>query len=421
MGSVAGTGTILSVVRRKRRFQAGCLLCFEEITTVDDSISPANEFLVFGAPAIEESEIQEVVASLRSGWLGTGPKVAQFEEDFRQYKNAKNAIAVNSCTAALHLSMLAAGLRPGDEVITTPLTFCATINAIIHAGATPVLADIDPDTMNIDPQEIERRITHKTKAILPVHFAGRACQMDAIMAIAERHQLKVIEDCAHAIETEYQGRKAGTFGDFGCFSFYVTKNIVTGEGGMVLTANQEDAGRIKILALHGMSNDAWKRFGDEGYKHYYVTECGFKYNMMDLQAAIGIHQLRRIEAYWKRREEIWQRYSEVFADLPVHLPRAPEAGTRHAYHLYTILVDEDTCGIARDAFLNAMTKHHIGVGVHYLSIPEHPYYQEAFGWKPTDYPNAARIGRQTVSLPLSAKLTEGDVQNIVRAVQSTIC
>ncbi len=387
---------------------------------MDNSIPVTDKFLVFGSPVIEDAEIEEVVATLKSGWLGTGPKVAQFEDDFREYKRAKHAIAVNSCTAALHLSMLAAGLQPGDEVITTPLTFCASINAIIHAGATPVLADIDPDTMNIDPKEIETRITNKTKAILPVHFAGRSCEMDAIMAIAGRHKLKVIEDCAHAIETEYQGGRAGTFGDFGCFSFYVTKNIVTGEGGMVLTANQEDAARVKILALHGMSNDAWKRFSDEGYKHYHVTECGFKYNMMDLQAAIGIHQLSRIEAYWKRRKEVWERYNEAFECLPITLPKDPEHGTRHAYHLYTILVDEGRCGIARDTFLDAMTRYNIGVGVHYLSIPEHPYYQRTFGWKPQDYPNAADCGRQTVSLPLSANLSPAAVHRVIGAVTAIL-
>jgi dTDP-4-amino-4,6-dideoxygalactose transaminase len=375
-------------------------------------------FLVFGAPAIEEPEIQEVVASMRSGWLGTGPKVAQFEEDFRNYKKAAYAVAVNSCTAALHLSMLVAGLQQGDEVITTPMTFCATVNAIIHAGLKPVLADIDPVSMNIDPVQIKMKITSKTRAILPVHFAGRACDMDSIMAIAKDHNLKVIEDCAHAIETEYKGRKTGTFGDFGCFSFYVTKNIVTGEGGMVLTQKEEDAARIKTLALHGMSRDAWKRFRDEGYKHYFVTECGFKYNMMDLQAAIGIHQLKRIESYWKRRWQIWRQYNEAFADLPVTLPAEPELESRHAFHMYTILVDEKRCGVNRDAFLNAMTRQKIGVGVHYLSIPEHPYYQSTFGWSPEDYPNAMTIGRQTVSLPISAKLTERDVSDVIESVRS---
>lgn len=379
-----------------------------------------DDFLVFGAPVIEDAEIEEVVASMKSGWLGTGPKVARFENDFSTYKGAEFAAALNSCTAALHLSILAAGIKPGDEVITTPLTFCATVNAIIHAGATPVLADVDPITMNIDPREIEKKITSRTRALLPVHFAGRSCEMDRIMSIASKHSLKVIEDCAHAIETEYHGRKAGTFGDFGCFSFYVTKNIVTGEGGMVLARLEEDIARIKILGLHGMSKDAWRRFSDDGYKHYQVMECGFKYNMMDLQAAIGVHQLQRVEPYWEKRNRIWQRYNEAFAALPLGRPADPEPGTRHALHLYTILIDEADTSISRDAFLNAMTAHKIGVGVHYLSIPEHPYYQHTFGWKPEDYPNAMRIGRQTVSLPISAKLTDKDVDDVIDAVKWSI-
>jgi dTDP-4-amino-4,6-dideoxygalactose transaminase len=379
-----------------------------------------KSFLVFGAPAIEDAEINEVVAIMKTGWLGTGPKVAQFEKEFAFYKNATHVAALNSCTAALHLSILAAGIKAGDEVITTPMTFCATVNAIIHAGATPVLADVDPKTMNIDPEQIEARITSKTRAILPVHFAGRPCNMDAIIGIARRHDLKVIEDCAHAIETEYKGQKAGTFGDFGCFSFYVTKNIVTGEGGMVLAQREGDIARIKVLGLHGMSKDAWKRFSDEGYKHYQVVECGYKYNMMDLQAAIGIHQLKRVERYWIRREEIWKRYNDAFSSLPIGHPVDPEPGTRHAYHLYTILVDKEKTGISRDGFLDAMTKKNIGVGVHYLSIPEHPYYQEKFSWKPQSYVNAMKIGRQTVSLPISAKLTDGDVEDVIEGVRESL-
>jgi dTDP-4-amino-4,6-dideoxygalactose transaminase len=361
-----------------------------------------------------------VVDSLTSGWLGTGPKVARFEQDFLAYKNARYAAALNSCTAALHLSILAAGIGPGDEVITTPMTFCATVNAIIHAGATPVLADVDPVTMNIDPAEIERRITPRTKALLPVHFAGRPCEMDRIMEIARARGLAVIEDCAHAIETEYHGTKAGLFGDFGCFSFYVTKNIVTGEGGLVLARREEDIARIRILGLHGMSKDAWKRFGDEGYKHYQVVECGFKYNMMDLQAAIGIHQLARVEEYWKLREALWLRYMDAFADLPVTLPAAPAPDTRHALHLFTIRIDEQRAGISRDAFLDAMTRLKIGVGVHYLSIPEHPYYQDRFGWSPDEYPHARDIGRSTVSLPLSPKLTAADADDVIAAVHAVL-
>ena len=236
------------------------------------------------------------------------------------------------------------------------------------------------------------------------------------MDIAQRHNLKVIEDCAHAIETEYKGQKAGTFGDFGCFSFYSTKNIVTGEGGMLLAKRDEDIARIKVLGLHGMSKDAWKRFGDEGFKHYQVVECGFKYNMMDMQAALGVHQLKRVEAYGQRRSQIWQYYMAAFTDLPVGLPAPVEANTRHAYHLFTILIDKEKAGVSRDGFLDRMTADGIGVGVHYMSIPEHPYYQQTFGWKPEDYPNAMRIGRQIVSLPISAKLNDADIVDVASAV-----
>lgn len=379
-------------------------------------IRSKDKFLVFGSPLIEEAEIEEVVACLRSAWIGTGPRVADFEARFAAYKGVKDAVALNSCTAALHLSLLAAGLEPGDEVITTPLTFCATVNAILHAGATPVLADIDPLTLNIDPREVERRLTPRTRALLPVHFAGRACDMDALLGTAQRHGLKVIEDCAHAIETEYKERKAGTFGDFGCFSFYSTKNVVTGEGGMVTAKREEDLARLKVLGLHGMSKDAWKRFGDEGFKHYQVVECGFKYNMMDLQAALGIHQLARVERNWAKRREVWRRYMDALAHLPIGLPAPVEAGTRHGYHLFTILVDEAQCGVSRDAFLDRMTRLGIGVGVHYLSLPEHPYYQQTLGWRPEDYPHAMKVGRQILSVPLSAKLSGTDTEDVIRAV-----
>ncbi len=382
----------------------------------DDPVRPKERFLVFGSPAIGEEEIEEVIASMKSGWLGTGPKVRRFESDFKSYKGVSHAVAVNSCTAALHLSILAANIKPGDEVITTPLTFCATVNSIIHAGATPVLADVDPLTLNIDPEQVRAKISPNTKALLPVHFAGRACDMDALSEIAQDHGLKIIEDCAHAIETEYRGRKTGTFGDFGCFSFYVTKNVVTGEGGMVLTRGEAEAARIKILALHGMSKDAWKRFDDEGYKHYYVMEAGFKYNMMDLQAAMGIHQLERVETNWIRRQEVWREYNSALAQLPIGLPTDPETDTRHAYHLYTIMINDKVTGINRDEFLEGMTRQNIGVGVHYMSVPEHPFYQNQYGWKPEDYPSAMTIGRQTVSLPLSAKLTGNDVSDVIEAV-----
>jgi dTDP-4-amino-4,6-dideoxygalactose transaminase len=379
-----------------------------------------EHFLVFGSPLIENAEIEEVTATMRSGWLGTGPKVARFEKEFAAYKGAHYAVAVNSCTAALHLSLLAADLPAGSEVITTPLTFCATVNAIIHAGLTPVLADVDPVTMNIDPKTIEAAITTRTSAIVPVHFAGRPCDMQAIMKIAEKHHVCVIEDCAHAVESWYHGIPTGMFGDFGCFSFYVTKNIVTGEGGMVLAKSEEHAARIKRLALHGMSADAWNRFGDDGYKHYYVVECGFKYNMMDLQAAIGLHQLARVETYYRRRKTIYHTYSTELQSLPVGLPAPEEPGTTHSLHLYPLQINQEEAGISRDEFLRRMTWNGIGVGVHYLSIPEHPYYQERFGWRPEAYPHAMKVGRQTVSLPLGPKLSEGDVRDVVEAVEGSL-
>jgi len=379
-----------------------------------------NDFLVFGSPLIEQAEIDEVVASLKSGWLGTGPKVARFEQMFRTYKGVRYAMAVSSCTAALHLAMLAIDLNPGDEVIVPTMTFAATANAVIHAGGVPVFADCEKATMNIDPQEIERRISPKTKAIIPVHFAGRPCDMRAIMEIAAQHNLRVIEDCAHAIETEKNGQKAGTFGDVGCFSFYVTKNIVTAEGGMAITNDEKSAHIIKQMALHGMSKDAWKRFGDSGYKHYQVVAAGYKYNMTDIQAAIGIHQLPRVDQYWRKRRDIWNEYNKAFADLPVFTPVPVRSNERHAFHLYTLLLDTECIDIGRDQFLQEMTNRKIGVGVHYVALHYHPYYHSTFDYKIGDFPNAEWISDRTVSLPLSAKLTDDDVADVVEAVNDIL-
>ncbi len=379
-----------------------------------------SNYLVFGQPLIEQPEIDEVLACMRSAWLGTGPKAAEFERRVAAYKGVPHAVGLNSCTAGLHLACVVLGLQPGDEVITTPMTFCATVNAIVHAGLVPVLADVDPVTMNIDPVAVQKKITKRTKALLPVHFAGRACDMDALMAIAKAHDLKVIEDCAHAIETEYRGHKAGAIGDLGCFSFYSTKNIVTGEGGMVLTRDERLARRVKMMGLHGMSADAWKRFTDDGYKHYDVEEIGFKYNMMDLQAAIGLHQITRIESYWQRRLVIWQRYLRELEGLGLGLPAPWPANERHALHLFTILVDKGKCGLTRDEMLMKLHKQNIGTGVHYRSLPGMSVYQRKFGWKPSDFPHSQAIGDTTLSLPISAKLSDQDVTDVIAAIRQAL-
>ncbi len=379
-----------------------------------------KSFLVFGSPRIEEDEIQEVVDTLRSGWIGTGPRVEKFEEMFRQYIGSDFALAVHSCTAALHLSMIAANIGEGDQVITSPMTFAATANSIIHSGATPVFADVERSTMNIDPKEIRKKITSKTRAIVPVHFAGRACDMDSILSVAREVNAIVINDAAHAIETEYHGKKIGVLGDLTAYSFYATKNLVTGEGGMVTTNNQELADKIKILGLHGMSKDAWKRFSDSGYKHYEVIYPGYKYNMMDIQAAIGIHQLEKLEKYAIRRNEIWEMYNRAFANLPVILPAAIELGTRHSLHLYTLLLKLEELKISRDDFMTLMHHENIGTGVHYTALHLHPYYHKRFGFKRGDFPNTEFIADRTVSIPLSAKLSDEEVQDVISAVQSIL-
>ena len=382
---------------------------------------PVREtFLVFGAPQILEDEIREVVDTLRSGWIGTGPKVRRFERMFAEYIGAKHAVALSSCTAGLELALEVLGIGPGDEVITTPLTFSATANVIVHRGARPVFADIELPSMNIDPNEIERRITPKTKAIIPVHFAGRPCRMDDIMDIARRHGLFVIEDAAHAIEAWYRGRKIGTIGDMTCFSFYATKNLTTAEGGMVTTENDEWAEEIRIKSLHGISKDAWRRYTEAGFQPYDTLYAGYKFNMTDIQASLGIHQLRRIEENLKIRERIWRRYNEAFADISEIITPAEEEGIRHARHLYTILLDIDRLRIDRNRFIELLKAENIGAGIHYIALHLHSFYRKTFGYKRGDFPNAEYVSDRTVSLPLSPKMTDQDVEDVIRAVRKVV-
>ncbi|HKY33080.1 MAG TPA: DegT/DnrJ/EryC1/StrS family aminotransferase [Candidatus Polarisedimenticolia bacterium] len=379
-----------------------------------------RQFLVFGSPALEEDEIQEVVAALRSGWIGTGPRVGRFEKDFRAYAGAPHALALNSCTAALHLSLLAAGVGPGDEVITTPHTFAATANAIVHTGASPVFVDVDRGTQNIEPALVERAVTARTRAMVPVHFAGRPCDMDALLGIARAHGLSLIQDAAHATEATWRGRHVGALGDAACFSFYVTKNVVTAEGGMVTTLHEGWAEKIQTWGLHGLSKGAWKRYSDEGHVHYQVLYPGYKYNMTDLQAALGIHQLARVEANAVVRRRIWEQYDRAFADLPAATPPPEEPGTRHARHLYTLLLDLERLRASRDQVVEELKAEGIGTGIHFISLHLHPYYRDRFGFRPEDFPNARHLAERTLSLPLSARLTEQDVQDVIAAVRKVL-
>lgn len=376
-------------------------------------------YLIFGSPVVSNAEIEAVVRTMETCWLGTGPRVQEFQSKMAEYTGASHALAVGSCTAALHLSMVVSGVGPGDEVLTTAMTFCATANSIVHTGATPVFVDCQRDTMNIDPAAIEAAITPRTKAIVPVHFAGRPCDMDAIGAIAKKHNLLVIEDAAHAIETRYKGKKVGSISDLTCFSFYVTKNITTGEGGMVTTNNPELAKKIQTYGLHGMSADAWSRFSDKGYKHYAVVFPGFKYNLTDLAASIGLVQMQSIEPWLRRRNEIWARYDEAFKDLPVVLPAPEEPDTVHGRHLYTLLIGDDA-KITRDEFMGAMHQRKIGTGVHYRALHVHPYYAERFGYVPEQFPNAYWVGERTVSIPLTQKLTDAEVDRVIAAVRGIL-
>lgn len=374
-----------------------------------------EQAIVFGEPSIGEEEIAAVVDCLRRRWISTGPMVRRLEQEFEKYKGGGHAVAVSSGTAALHLALVALGVGPGDEVITTPMTFCSTVNAIIHAGATPVLADCDPVSMNIDPARIAERITARTRAILPVHMCGRVCEMDRIMAIARERSLLVIEDCAHAIESSMGDVPAGLIGDAGCFSFYATKNVTTAEGGMVLLKDPKVAEIARELSLHGMSADAWSRFTRSGYKHYEVVRYGFKYNLPDMNAALGVVQLGKIEQGARRRREIWEAYNAALAGLACTTPAAPAPGTRHAWHLYTPLLDLERLSTTRDGVLEALKAEHIGCGVHYTPVHAHRYFQEVWGWKRGDFPGAERIGERTMSLPLTADMNDDAVRDVCRA------
>jgi dTDP-4-amino-4,6-dideoxygalactose transaminase len=395
-------------------------------------------FLPFSLPLIGEEEIQAVVETLKSNWITTGPKTKQFEGDFAKYIGCKHAIAVNSCTAALHLALEAIGVKEGDSIITTPMTFAATAEVIRYFKAVPVFVDIDPITMNIDPHKIDEYLSSCAsrgsalpKAVIPVHYAGRPCDMDAIMAIAKKYKLTVVEDAAHAFPTYYGRKIIGAIGDITCFSFYATKNISTGEGGMITTENDEWAERMRIMSLHGISRDAWKRYTAEGSWYYEITAPGYKYNLTDIASALGVVQLGKADELWKRRELIAGRYDQAFRELPeLELPKidgsAPSAGVsdrmpyKHGWHLYVIKLNLQTLTIDRNRFIDELKQRGIGTSVHFIPLHIHPYYRETFGYKPEDYPVAYETFKRIISLPIYPKMTDSDVDRVIRAVREIV-
>lgn len=377
-----------------------------------------QDFLVFGAPRLPAEAIEAVVETLRSGWLGTGPRVAAFEEAFARYLGAPHAVAVGSCTAALHLALKILGVGPGDEVVTTPLTFAATANVIVHTGARPVFADVDERSGNLDPEAAAAVITPRTRAIIVVHYAGRPCPMDRFRDLAERHGLFLIEDAAHALEAWYRGRKIGTWGDMAAFSFYPTKSLTTGEGGMLTTARSEWAERARVLRLHGLSRDAWKRYSEEGAIDYEVVEPGFKYNMTDIQAAMGLAQMPYLERWLVRRARLWSLYQEGLRDLPGLILPPEETEGIHARHLYTIRIDPGAAPFDRDRLARLLHQARIGTGIHYKALHLHPFYQQAYGYRRGMFPRAERISDQTLSLPLTAHMEEEDVLYVVEVMQA---
>lgn len=379
-----------------------------------------ENFLPYALPTIGEEEKQEVIDALESGWVTTGPRTKQFEEAMQEYLDVKHAIGVSSCTAALHLSLVALGIGEGDEVITTPLTFCSTVNVILHQRATPVLADISSDTWNIDPEKLEAAITPKTKAIIPVHYGGHPCEMDRILDLAASRNLAVVEDAAHSLGAFYKGVPIGKFGDTTCFSFYAIKNLTTGEGGMIVTNRDDLDEQFRILYTHGMSKDAITRYTSEGSWYYQIMTPGYKYNMTDLQAALGIHQLKKLDSFNKTRTKIAERYTNAFREIDeIDLPEV-KSYVQHAWHLYPILINLDKLTIDRAAFIEELRNRNIGTTVNFIPIHLHPFYKNLYGEQEGRYPITEWIYYREITLPIYPRMTDQDVDDVIEAVADVI-
>ncbi len=374
----------------------------------------------FHKPHITDDEVTEVVDSIRSGWLTMGPKTIEFEEKFRDYVGSGNAVSMNSCTACLHLALKAVGLKEGDEVIVPAMTFTATAEVVSYFKARPVLADIDEETFNIDDAEIARKITPKTKAVIPVHFAGQPCDMDEINDIARSNNLYVIEDAAHAFPALYKYRTIGSYGDITCFSFYATKTLSTGEGGMATTDNDEFAEKMRILRLHGISKDAWKRYSAEGSWYYEVTDAGYKYNMTDIQASLGLAQLKKSDWMWKRREEIALKYNEAFKSCEELVTPHVKPDRDSAWHLYVLKLDLEMLRINRNRFIEELKGRGVGTSVHFIPLYRHPYYSTTFGYEPKDFPKSEHTYERILSLPIYPAMTHDDVNAVIESVEDVI-
>ena len=374
------------------------------------------ELLPFHQASIGEEEVKEIIQTLNSGWLTTGQKTRLFEKTFADYIGCKHAIGLNSCTAGLHLSLVVSGVSSGDEVITSPITFPATTNVIVHQNAKPVFVDVEPETLNINCSEIESKINNSTKAILPVHFAGHPCDMDAIISLAQKHNLTVIEDAAHALESKYHGNKIGAIGNFTAFSFYATKNITTGEGGMLTTNDDNYADKLRILSLHGISKNAWKRYGKEGFQHWELLMPGYKYNMFDVQASLGIHQIKKVESFLNRRVQIVKKYNDAFEKTEEIQLLKPESNIKHAHHLYVIVIKTENLKVSRDEVLNEIQKRGIGVAVHFRSLHLQPFFKQHFNYKKGMFPQAEYLSDRVISLPLYPKMTDEDVSRVIETV-----
>ena len=374
------------------------------------------ELLPFHQASIGEEEIKEIVQTLNSGWLTTGQKTRLFEKSFADYIGCKHAIGLNSCTAGLHLSLVVSGISSGDEVITSPITFPATTNVIVHQNAKPVFVDVESETLNMNCSEIESKINNSTKAILPVHFAGHPCDMDTITSLAQKHNLSVVEDAAHALESKYHGEKIGAIGDFTAFSFYATKNITTGEGGMLTTNDDDYADKLRILSLHGISKNAWKRYGKDGFQHWELLMPGYKYNMFDIQASLGIHQIKKVESFLNRRVQIVKKYNDAFEKTEEIQLLKPKSNIKHAHHLYVIVIKTENLRVSRDEVLTEIQKRGIGVAVHFRSLHLQPFFKQHFNYKKGMFPQAEYLSDRVISLPLYPKMTDEDVSRVIETV-----